>query len=192
MSPSSDSRGRDGFLMVLAVISFTADMFTLYQFVRNEVVLDFWTWRWLISIILVALLAIGGFLFLGLAGSEDVARMMLFLFGVLYILFALSTYLYWGFQQVNGRISVGDFLGFLVLSALLISIGLFGVGYEGFERFRYPSYGFATANLAYVFLLVNKYVLEGWQFEFWRFGGEMLILLIGMALFFGLYVASEN
>jgi hypothetical protein len=85
----------------------------------------------------------------------------------------------------------GDYFGFLVLFAVLCSAGVSALSHENVRLLRFPSYGFATVNLVYVFLLVLQYVIRGSTFSFWKFCGEMLILMIGAALFIGLYLSSD-
>lgn len=189
----SSGRNRDWFFVGLATLSFIADLYTVYQIVAKEIVFDFWTWRWIIAIILVALLAVGGFTFLAISGSEDSAAALLFIFGVLYTIGSLIVYLYWAFRAIGGPLIASDFFGFLTLFAILTTAGIFGVAYEKDNAaLRFPSYGYATASLAYVVLLVNEYVGMGASFIFWSFAGQVVILLIGIILFISLYVEATG
>jgi hypothetical protein len=190
---ASNSAHRDWFFVGLATLSFVADLYTVYQIIAKEIVFDFWTWRWVISIVLVVLLSLGGFLFLGIGSSEKSVDSVLFVFGVLYSICALMVYLFWAYRSVDEQGAPGDFFGFLVLFAILAVVGVYSIGIgRSAEALLFPSYGFATASLAHVVLLVNHYVGNGSSFAFWSFAGQIVVLVVGVVLFAGLFLIAEG
>lgn len=190
MPLNAQPRPQDRFFVILAILSFIADVYAIYQLVASLTVINFWSWRWSISIVFIAILALAGLGFLILGGSEEVAKFMVLMYGVFYTFASLATYLYWGFQQADKGVRLGDYLGFLMLFAISTGAGLLGIAYHDLGHLRYPSYGYAASNLAFMFMLTNEYVLNGSPFGLWKFVGELFILLLGIILVLVLYDES--
>ncbi len=177
--------------MCLAVLSFIADFYTVYQIVANAVIFDFWTSRWIIAILLAALLTVGGFAFLAIGGSSGSLDSALIIFAALYVICSLIVYLFWAFRVTVQQVTPQDFFGFFVLFGILIWAGAGIMYHKEKEALIFPAFGYAAGSLAFVVLLVNRYVGQEVPFEFWSFFEQMIVLIIGIVLFIGLFTKFE-
>jgi hypothetical protein len=164
----------------------------LGQFVHGFSPAAFWTFKWIISIVLMFGLFGAGVGLLNLGGSRGATRAIVTVFGLAFMLAGIVLYCYWAYSQSQGGLDFVSYSGFLVLFIALISVAVACVAAISKEYLKFPSYGFGIADLLFLFRLIQKYIFGNEQFQLGTFLGEVLILLLGAVLFLALFFGSEE
>lgn len=181
----------------LGAIALAVDVITIISFIDNSKFVfsdyylssEFWTFSWVISIVLITLLYSIGVGLLTYA-YERPPSMPVLAMGGAYVLGSLIIYLRLGYLQLHGDLDFQAFAAIAVLFVVCAAIGIISIGLVGDVFLRYPGYAYGAANIVFVFMLINKYVFNSSPFS-WGFLGEALVLVAGGALFVGLFFADE-
>ena len=181
---------RKAITLILAGISFVADIITLFQFISSGYYLLFWSFRWIIGIIFILGFFWAGVGLLQLAESTTSTIAALILCGIGYLVASLVVYVSFSMKQVS---SFGDYMGFTVLLVVPLFFGTLSLRYASSmgsdvdKILRFTSYGYGFASLFLAFSLVRKYVFAGHPFEWGIFIGEIVLLIGGSLLFIAVY-----
>lgn len=189
----TDNKGHNRFLIATALSAYLADAITIWLFILEKIFLEFWTFRWIAGLcFIIAFLYAGGAL-LRLGGQTVAAKKAIVIFGSFYLLCSFIIYAYFGYQQVVNGISWDDYLGYLVILAVLCVIGISSLKLFTEDKYlQIPAYGFVILDLIFSFALVHKYVAKAEPFILSVFVGEVLILGIGALLFMGNYFVATD
>lgn len=188
MSKNSE---KNRFMSVLAGISFVADVLTLAQFILTGNVLQFWTFRWIISIGFIFGFFWAGVGLLKLGQSHKSADHAMALFGLGYLMASLIVFICMCISQASGNLLFGDYIGFAVLLGVSFFFGNLSTSIVNRKLLKFPSYGYGLTSLLFAILLVAKYVFFGHFFDWAEFAGEIVLLIAGSAIFIQLYVSSR-
>jgi len=194
------TKSKDPIIIFLAWIAIAADLVTLVQFIQSKNIVNFWTFQWFISICSIFLLIAIGLLLLNLAKAYNQAESIISFFGGIYFLSSIAIYGTWGFDQVCENNTFSEYMGFVTLYSITLAIGIYSFHSRNIS-FLIPSYGFAFMNIAYILLLVYKYVFYPAKFNSFdyqakfnsmNFGGEIIIMILGATVFISLYQESSD
>ncbi len=190
----SQQHSRDGqfFVVMFGWILLSISLVTLFFFFSGDIYMDFWSFRWTISIVFIVGLLSAGIGIVRLGTTKQATFTMMTIFGMAYVTVGILVYVYLGFRQVFRSPKLDAYLGLIVIFAVLVGIGLLCLFTVSRKLLVYPAYGFATANVAFVVMLIIKYVFDANPFKAAVFLGEVVILIVGSLLFLGLFVASER
>ena len=181
------------FFIFLAVIALIADLITVWQFIYTGIFVEFWSTKWIFSILFMGGLLLVGVGFFSMGGYEEKTETIIALFGFLYMLISIFLYLYFGYTQISSNLGVTDYFGFLILFLIIFGISCISISLaKENSLYTFPSYGFATSSLGLTILIMYKYLFQGISFSLWFFIGEMIILIGGAVLFLGLYDYSKE
>jgi hypothetical protein len=180
------------FLSMLGVIALFAGLITLGKFILTGMVVDYWSFRWIIGIVFIVFLMGVGFYLLDLGGEKNSSKEILPVFGGIYGILSIMFYIWFGITFIEEGAKASAFLGFLLLFFVMTVISIFCILTVSSKSLRLLSYGFAGANTICVVLVINKYIFSSGIFYFPQFLGESVLLIIGATLFMKLYFTSEN
>lgn len=178
-----NTKSNNGFLILVASVALIADLITIAQAIFSQSYLTFWTFNWFIALVFIFLLLLIGIYLFYIGSQNDVFDTILIIFGGLYIFLSIALYIKFGYAQLHEQNSVSQFFGYLTLLFFLSFIGLSAIFVQDNKTVLYSSYGYAVAGLAYILMLVGKYVFLGKEFSFLTFSGEIVLILFGAWLF---------
>ena len=191
------------FLISMSLLAFAANIVTLYSFFAESTFQATWTFQWIMSIIFIALMFFAGMGFIIAALDDDeVTNYILLIYSFVYGIASTVFYFYWGIEHAKSILSVGQYIGYLLLYAITISASIFGITNVDDKYLRFISYLMGISNIAYLFVLIDKYVFKsglfiyiGFElkikyidcsFHYYPFLGEISILIAGALLFLAL------
>jgi hypothetical protein len=189
MPPATD---RQYFATALGWIALAADAVILGQFVVSFRVEAIWTFKWIISVVLIVALFGAGVGLLGVGRSVNSKRLSMTVFGLAFMVVAVVLYSFWGYYHSAGELSFRHYSGFLVLFGALVSVAIVSIAAISKEYLRFASYGFGVVNSLYLFLLVRKYIFQSAPFRSDTFFGEFIIFAVGVVLFLTLFFGSDE
>lgn len=175
----------------LGVIALTADLVTLIQFVVSGNVLNFWSLIWVLSIFFILLLMVVGIYCLVISAPKNTSKKLIGVFGYLYTLLSLAIYCFWSYSHTNYNLDKLSFLGFFVLFSIASLVAILSIRHYSIAHLRFPSYGYASANLLVMLMLVYKYIFKESSFLLPSFAGEIVLIFFGSTLFLTLFKASD-
>ncbi|MDP1614502.1 MAG: hypothetical protein Q8L68_01755 [Methylococcales bacterium] len=189
MSSKSD---KNPFMLLLAGISLVADVLTLGQFIFSGNLFDFWSVRWIISLVFVFGFFWAGVGLLRLGQSPESAELAMSIFGMGYLIASLIVYIFLIFAQASGGLYPEDYLGFGVLLGVSYFFGNLALNFVGKENKKFPSYGYGLVSLLYAISLVMKYVFSGHFFYMEEFVAEIILVIVGGTIFIALYNSGNS
>jgi hypothetical protein len=189
MPPATD---RQYFATALGWSALAADAVILGQFLASFRVEAFWTFKWIISVVLIFGLFGAGVGLLGVGRSTNSKRISMTVFGLAFMLVAIVLYCFWGYYHSAGELSFRHYSGFLILFGALVSVAIVSIAAISKEYLRFASYGFGVVDSLYLFLLVRKYIFQSAPFQWDTFLGEFVIFALGVLLFLTLFFGSEE
>jgi hypothetical protein len=179
-------------MLLLAGISLVADLLTLGQFIFSGNLFDFWSYRWIISLVFVFGFFWAGVGLLRLGQSPESAELAMGIFGMGYLIASLIVYIFLIFAQSASRLSINDYLGFAVLLGVSYFFGNLALNIVGKENKKLPSYGYGLVSLLYAISLVMKYVFSGHFFDWSQFVPEIILVIAGATIFIKLYTSGDS
>lgn len=189
MSPATD---RQHFATALGWSALAADAVILGRFLASFRVEAFWTFPWIISVVLIFGLFGAGAGLLGVARRTNSKRLSMMVFGLAFMLVAIVLYCFWGYYHSAGGLSFRKYSGFLVLFGALVGVAIVSIAAISKAYLRFASYGFGVAASLNLFLLVRKYIFQSAPFQWDRFPGEFVVFVLGVLLFLTLFFGSEE
>lgn len=185
------------FAIGLGFIALIADAITIISFIDKSKFIfssyylaeEFWTFSWVISIVLISLLYAIGVGLISYGYNKTPEKPILALGGA-YVVGALIIYLRWGYLQLDGELDFKSFSAITVLFLVCSAIGIISIAISNEKYLRFPSYAYGVVNIIFLFMLINKYVFSSALFQ-WGFLGEALILVVGGIAFIVLFLADE-
>lgn len=177
------------FIIVMGWLAYLVDLLTLGQFVFSGSLTQFWTTQWFLGIFFIV-----GLYFLGAGlhrlGGSFQADNVRYIFGFGYLVASLLIFIvFCNLQAINGLV-IANYLGFLSLFIIALITATSNLKVR---NFLWPSYGYGLSGLIFLFSLIYKYLFIGMSFYWSIFIGELILLIIGVYLFSGLYrVYSTN
>lgn len=172
------------FMQFLGFLSFVANIFSIYEFISQEVILLYLSAQWFVSIILIIVLFLLGILFLKLGKSEELHEIIITVFGGIYLLVAIFIYLWLGVFVLDMGENLNGFFGILILLTITCLFGFIIIFTYKEDLVKYFSYGFALMNLFYIFFMIFKYLDLEEAFDFYNLFYEIVVMLIGLGLFY--------
>lgn len=183
------------FSVILGCVGFTADVLGVYQFIDSKGFKDFWSFHWIISILIIASVSAALIvLVVNILNGTLIEKIVLIIFGASYAIFSALIYASWGELQINGHLGLGDFTGFFALFfiALVIACSSMLLLDEGVDKLRFISYAIAAANIYVLYFMIHKYITDHAKFDLPVFSGEASIMIIGPALFLALFSGDKQ
>lgn len=161
------------------------------KLVHDAIIFQFWTTPWSIGVIAsLVLIAMGlGLLFLE---DDETGYLALSIFGCIYVIAAALVYIAWGIRQVFNTGDLEDFAGFGTLFVAVAIVAAIGLGITAdrkgwYKIYLFPAWIAGIANLAIIFLILFKYIFARKDWHFWPFAAEVVISIVGSALFLSSY-----
>lgn len=184
MKPLKSNSAFDLTLLVMGWLFIGAKGIALVQSIFGGVLFEFWTFRWLISLLLIWGLFMAGVGLLNWGGGRQMAELLMLLFGWLYWAASIVFYGYMSYQQIQNRLPLDHFTGLLLLFGICASTGLWCILSVNRRMLRRVAYGYGFTILIIVLLLICKYLYR--KEEPSVFLVEAFLLSIGAILLVGL------
>lgn len=181
---------------ILSIILLLASIVLAGKLIYDSTIFEFWSTRWVIgTLCTLALISAGiGLLFLD---DKDMGYLTLCIFGCIYVVASVFVYIFWGYQHIVSTLRLSRFFGFIVLFVIVCAVGGIGLWVYAEKKsypkiFIFPATCYSFSNLGSIFLVIHKYIFKQFEWFFWPFVGELMIVLIGAALFLVCYLMAEK
>lgn len=190
----ANNDNKSTFITLLGWVSIAADVLTLWQFIAGSIWLQFWSDRWMISLVFIILLMWAGLGLLRLGGSDDTADTIRGIFGLGYLVVAGILYVVvaWTYVMQNAAYIGDEIWGFAVLFLIAQFFGMMSLSVVNTKFFRIPAYFYGAASVGLAFGLVVKYVFNGVPFYWEFFWVEAVVLIVGATTFISFYNKSRG
>ena len=180
---SSSENKKDSYLNSLGLLALFVDVLSIIQFTSTFNFLLVGTFTWWISIAIILVFFIFGVYCIKTGGLKQQDIVIRF-FGSAYFLCSILLYTFVVFSFDHSSASIKLYIGlfFLFLIPLI-------TGYICFDRidyragFRWPSYGFATANLSLICLMGYQYMVLEFPLNMEVLFRELVLAIVGSWLF---------
>ncbi len=186
VKPLKSQSAVDLTLIIIGGMFVAAKGIVLTQFVLGNILFEFWTFRWIVSLLLTWGLFMAGIGLLNWGGGRPVAESLMLLFGLLYWAASLFFYVYLSYQQIWRGLSLESFTGLLLLFVVCAGAGFGCILSVNARALRRVAYFYGFASLLIVLLIIHKYLFQNAEGAASVFLVETLLLLIGALMFVGL------
>lgn len=192
VKPLKSQSAVDLTLIIIGGMFVGAKGIVLTQFVLGNILFEFWTFRWIVSLLLTWGLFMAGIGLLNWGGGRPVAERLTLLFGLLYWAASLFFYVYLSYQQIWRGLPLESFTGLLLLFIVCAGTGFGCILAVNARALRQAAYFYGFASLLIVLLIIHKYLFQNTEGAAGVFLVETLLFFIGALMFIGLLVFSRQ
>lgn len=196
MKELSEKSSQNMPMTVIGMLIFVSHLMLLAFFFISGNALEYWSPRWLLSLLFIAvLLAVGlGLLYLAEADTRATYRRVVYGTGITYtvisaLLYGAVAMLHFQERQIGAQEAGGLFALFL----FFFITGIVAIRFSPFPRYlRRLSYIFLAIFGIYLVALAWKYLFFSSVLVFATFGMELVLLLLGAGAFAYLYIQGTR